>query len=207
MERKIITDMPVIILAAGASRRMRGADKLMQRVDDMPLIRRQALMARAVTIGPVIIALPAPPHPRYDVIADLDITPLTVRDADEGINASLRAAFAAVSKCARAAMVMLADLPALTTQDLRDVIAQVDPASSTLIWRGATETGAPGHPIVFAAPLFAEFAKLTGDTGGGAIIAKAKDHLELIKLPNTHARLDLDTPEDWAAWRKKFPQK
>ena len=67
-------DLPIIILAAGASSRMRGRDKLLELVEGDPLLRRQAQMVRDVTSGPVIVALPPMPHPRYAVLKGLDVT-------------------------------------------------------------------------------------------------------------------------------------
>jgi len=193
--------IPVILLAAGKSARMRGADKLLQDVDGMPLIRRQALLARSVTNGPLIIALPADPGPRTDALTGIDATLLPVADADEGMNASLRAAFAALPGDAPAAMLLLGDLPDLTQSDLRRVLAATDLASDSLIWRGATEDGKPGHPVVFARALFDQFAQLHGDNGGRDVVAKAAGRIALVPLPGQHARRDLDTPEDWADWR------
>jgi molybdenum cofactor cytidylyltransferase len=195
------TDMPIILLAAGGSTRMGGADKLMQPVEGRPLVRRQADLACAVTSGPVIVALPAGPHPRRDALDGAGITPLPVPDAEEGMNASLRAAFAALPGDAEAAMLLLGDLPALTEADLRRVLAAHAPGDGTLVWRGCTEEGMPGHPIIFAAALFDRFLTLTGDGGGREVVAAAGDRVVLVPLPGNHARLDLDTPEDWAAWR------
>lgn len=196
-----LTDIPVILLAAGQSRRMRGADKLLEPVEGAPLLRRQADSARAATDGPVIVALPPPPHPRYAVLTGLDVTPLAVPDAAEGMNASLRTAFAALPTGAPAAMLLLADLPELLPVHLTRVLEAVDLDSDTLIWRGATEDGAPGHPIVFAKSMFAEFANLSGDGGGREVVALAKGRVKLVSLPGQAARRDLDTPEDWADWR------
>ena len=196
-----MTDLPIILLAAGASSRMRGADKLLEIVDGQPLLRRQAEIARAVTTGPVLVALPAPPHARYEVISGLDVTPIPVPDASEGMTASLRRAFAALPPHTAASMLLLADLPELTENDLRTVAQAVDLTSDTLIWRGATEDGKPGHPIVFAATLFPAFASLTGDGGGREVVAQAGPRVQIVPLPGQHARRDLDTPEDWAAWR------
>lgn len=198
-----MTHIPIIVLAAGQSRRMQGADKLLQEVDGQPLIRRQAKLARAVTEGPVIVALPPRPHPRFAVLEGLDVLPLEVRNADEGMNASLRTAFAALPAQARAAMLLLGDLPDLTEADLNRVLQAVDLESDTVIWRGATEAGEPGHPVVFAASLFPEFARLHGDDGGRAVVRAASDRVRLIRLPDRRARRDLDTPEDWAAWRSE----
>ncbi|MBK0328303.1 nucleotidyltransferase family protein [Rhodobacteraceae bacterium F11138] len=194
-------NMPIIILAAGSSSRMGGLDKLMQMVDGVPLIRRQVDLARSVTTGPVIVALPPPPHARYDALAGTGSCCLTVADAAEGMNASLRAGCAALPADTPGAMILLGDLPDLTESDLKKVLQSVDFKSATLVWRGATEPGKPGHPVVFSARMFDRIAQLSGDSGGREAIAAVRDHVQLIPLPGNRARLDLDTPQDWAAWR------
>ena len=113
--------MPVLILAAGASSRMRGRDKLAMVIDGVALLRRQAVMALEVS-DDVRIALPPPPHPRYDLVRDLDVTCVTVPDAAEGMSASLRALFATLEKDGDHALILLADLPDITSSDLRTVI-------------------------------------------------------------------------------------
>ena len=123
-------------------------------------------------------------------------------DAAEGMNASLRTAFAALPTDAPCAMLLLADLPDLTTEDLATVADAADLASDTLIWRGSTQSGQPGHPIIFHNALFPAFADLAGDGGGRDVVRKANGRIDLIPLPGNRARADLDTPEAWAAWRR-----
>ncbi|MFT6674084.1 MAG: CTP:molybdopterin cytidylyltransferase MocA [Sulfitobacter sp.] len=194
---------PVIVLAAGQSRRMQGRDKLLEDIDGLPLIRHQALKARAVTDAPVIVALPPPPHPRYGALAGLDLHLLPVENPAEGMNASLRSGFAALPDTAQCAMVVLGDLPDLTIADLQRVGQAVDLTSDMVIWRGATQAGAAGHPIVFHRSLFGAIARLHGDGGARAVVARAKDMVMLVPLPGDHARADLDTPEDWRKWRNR----
>ena len=71
-------DLPIILLAAGAAARMRGRDKLLERVDGMSLLRRQAEMARRVTRGPVLVTLPPPPHARYGELEGMDLSLIVV---------------------------------------------------------------------------------------------------------------------------------
>lgn len=201
------SNLPIVLLAAGQSSRMGGRDKLLEVVDGMPLLRRQALMALAAKAGPLFVTLPEAPHPRYDVIDDLDVTVIPVPDAAEGMNASIRRGVAALPPDATATMLLPADLPDLTTEDLITCLRAVDLASNMSIWRGATADGKPGHPIIFAATHFAAFAKLTGDSGGRDIVAAAQDQTQLIPLPGQHARRDLDTPQAWEAWRRENPDR
>lgn len=196
-----LVSLPIIILAAGASSRMQGRDKLMEDVNGVPLLRHQAEKALEAAIGPVIVTLPSPPHPRYAVLKGLDVIPIAVPDAKTGMSASLKAGFKALPAQSQAAMVFLGDLPDVTAKDITLVARACDLTSDTLIWRGSTKDGAPGHPIIFQHTLFSQIADLTGDTGGRDIVQMAKGKITLIPLAGNRARWDLDTPEDWAAWR------
>ena len=196
--------IPVLILAAGTSSRMRGTDKLMEDVDGIPLLRRSVQRALTTSCA-VFVALPAVPHARYEVLSGLTVTSIPVGNAAEGINASLRTGLAALPQNTDAAMVLLADMPDLTTDDLNTVMQAVDLKSETLIWRATTQTGAAGHPIVFSKTLFAEIITLSGDKGGSEVVKKHHNQTLYIPLPGNRARTDLDTPEAWASWRLQRP--
>ena len=193
--------IPILIIAAGSSSRMRGVDKLLEDVNGMPLLRKQAKIALH-TGHPVFVALPNAAHPRADVLHDLAVTILAVPDATEGMSGTLRGAVAQLPE-APAFMLVLGDLVALGTTDLQAVLAARAAHPNQLIWRGATQDGKPGHPIIFDDSLRSHFQKLSGDDGGDSIVRPLKDHTYLVKLPSQHARLDLDTPEDWANWRAR----
>ena len=194
-------DLPILLLAAGQSRRMRGRDKLMEDVDGAPLLRRMAQRACAAGIGPVIVALPPAPHSRHTALDGLPVVPVAVPDAADGLSASLKRALAAVPETAEAVMILLADLPEILTDDIRMIFQSIDTTGNTLIWRGATEEGRPGHPVVLSRALFPDLAALSGDAGAQAVIRRHADRVTLVPLPGQHALRDLDTPEDWASWR------
>lgn len=191
--------IPILILAAGSSSRMRGRDKLLEPVDGMPLLRQRALAALGAS-GQVFVALPTLTHARHATIADLPLQVIAVPDAATGMAASLRTGVAGLPNC-RHFMVLLADLPQITTQDICVMMDQID--ADHLIWRGTSASGSPGHPILFDASLRPLFADLTGDSGGQPITAAYRT--KLVALPNQHATRDLDTPEDWDAWRSGAP--
>ncbi|MGJ8545312.1 MAG: nucleotidyltransferase family protein [Sulfitobacter sp.] len=193
-------NIPIILLAAGSSSRMGGRDKLLEDVGGETLLRRMARRALGADLGSVIVALPPRPHGRYGALAGLAVRMLPVADADEGMNASLGAAIAALPEGCGAAMVMLADMPEITEGDLKTVAQAIDLETDIEVWRGATQAGEPGHPVVFAAKLFEQIKALRGDSGGRAVMG---GKLRLVPLPGDHARLDLDTPEAWAAWRAR----
>ena len=189
--------IPILILAAGASSRMRGSDKLLELVDGMPLLRHRALAALAAS-SDVFITLPTKTYPRAQSLRGLPVTLIPVPDAATGMAASLRTGVAALPECNHF-MVLLADLPEITAVDMTTLITQID--NNHLIFRGTSATGTPGHPIIFHAQLRPLFAGLTGDNGGRDIIAGHPT--KHIGLPDQHATRDLDTPHDWAEWRRE----
>ncbi|ARU00795.1 nucleotidyltransferase family protein [Yoonia vestfoldensis] len=192
--------IPILILAAGGSRRMRGQDKLLQPVAGQPLLRRQVLMAQD-TGHPVYVALPAADHPRAATIRDLAATILIVPEAAQGMGVTMRDAVAQLPP-SKAFMILLGDLVALCTADLLSVFAARQMQPDHLVWRGATAEGKPGHPVIFDASLRPQFADLAGDSGADRIVRAHQGQTCLVPLPGQRARLDLDTPEQWDAWRR-----
>ena len=192
--------IPVLILAAGASSRMRGTDKLLEDVDGQPLLRRQIQLAEAISSA-IRVALPLAPHQRYDCLTATSARGVPVPDAADGMGASIRTLFATLQGHISHAMLLLGDLPDLMAADLRAVERGVQTHPDALVWRGATEDGRGGHPIIFARALFPALCTLTGDDGGRGVVAAAGNRVHLVPLPGTRARRDLDTPEEWAAWR------
>jgi CTP:molybdopterin cytidylyltransferase MocA len=192
--------VPILILAAGASRRMRGRDKLCEDVGGQPLLALQIARARAV--GPTFVAVPSLSHPRADIVASTDAQPILAKEADKGIGASLRDCVQQLPDCP-AFMIVLADLIDLNVADLRCVLTARSANPDNLIWRGVTEEGLPGHPVIFDQQLKPAFNNLNGDRGAETIIRSYAERTHYIPLPGQHARHDLNTPEDWAAWRSQ----
>jgi molybdenum cofactor cytidylyltransferase len=189
--------LAILILAAGAASRMRGTDKLLEQIDGIPQLRRVAAAALA-TRCPTYIALPTDRPARARVLDDLPVTRIPIPDAAEGMGASLRGAARLIPD--GAIMILLADLVDITAGDLQQVVA-AHHAMPAAILRGANADGTPGHPTVIPADLRDPLLQLQGDAGARTLIHSHRDRLHLVPLPGTHAITDLDTPEEWAAWR------
>ena len=191
--------IPILILAAGQSTRMRGRDKLLEDVGGVPLLRLQ--VERALRLGgAVYVALGPDQIDRAAALGDLDVIALTVPEASEGMSGTMRSAIGQLPECP-AFMMLLGDLVAIEADDLRKVYQAYLRKPHYLIWRGATDDNKPGHPIIFSSAIRPEFAKLSGDGGGEALVKPLIKQTWLEPLDGNRARLDLDTPEDWAAWR------
>lgn len=187
-------DVAILILAAGASARMRGGDKLLEPVGGEAVLRRQA-RAALETGARVLVAL-APDRPaRAAELDGLAVERVMVADAGDGMGHSITAGARAAGGVAL--MILPGDMPEIDATDMGAVLAAArgDPGR---VWRGASVDLA-GHPVLFPARLGPKLRNLTGDRGARDVLAG--EDVGLVPLPRAHALTDLDTPEDWAAWR------
>ncbi len=187
------------ILAAGRSSRMQGRDKLLEDVDGEPLLSRQ--LRRACSVGPpVLVALPSGDAARRAIVEAEGATVVDVEDPGQGMSRSIAAlAHEAEQRRAETLLLHLADMPEIETSDLSELLAEALTHPGSIV-RAATKDGRPGHPVAFPARLLADLQRLTGDQGARDLISQEAD-VNLVRLKDLRASVDLDTPEDWAAWR------
>ncbi len=196
----------ILILAAGASSRMRGSDKLLQEVEGEPLLRHLARAALAASATVMVALSPRFPDRRL-VIDDLPLRLINVPDAHLGMGQSLRCGVCdaqARSPEATGLMVLPGDMPEFTGAALADMITAFSDAPNHIL-RGAAllpdGTWQQGHPAIFPRSLWPALTQVSGDEGGRSVIRAHEDMLRLHPLPGLMAVTDLDTPEDWAVWR------
>lgn len=190
----------ILVLAAGASSRMRGRDKLLQPVKSKPILRFVAEMALA-TGAPVLVTLPPAAMARHSALDRLPLRIVDVPDAALGMSRSITRGLASIVDAGPedGIMILPADMPGFSAKALADLISRFR-AEPELIWRGSTSDGQPGHPAIIPRDLWRDLAAVTGDEGGRSVLKRHEDRVRLVPLPGQMAVLDLDTPEEWAAF-------
>ncbi|MGF1660002.1 MAG: molybdopterin-binding/glycosyltransferase family 2 protein [Rubrimonas sp.] len=189
------------LLAAGASRRMRGRDKLLEEVDGAPILRRAAQALLESRADATLVVLGPDDAARRAALAGLDVAIVENPQAAEGMASSLRAALAAAPAEADALVVALGDMPEVGPAHVDALIAAFSPEDGRAICRAITEDGAPGHPVLFGRRFFETLARIDGDQGARELLRAHADLVENVPTPGRGAAVDLDTPEAWEAWR------
>ncbi|MGH6762871.1 MAG: NTP transferase domain-containing protein [Phyllobacterium sp.] len=187
----------IALLAAGKSSRMGGSNKLLARFEDQPLIRRSAERAIAAGGNPVIAVLG---HMADQMEKALDgLSVMQVRNAAyaTGISSSIKVALQHVPLAAGGLMVHLADMPALGSHDLKQLIETFERTGGRSIVR-ATFGGKRGNPVIFPRGLFSEIERLTGDVGARHLIETGDTPVVDVEL-GAAAAIDVDTPETMRA--------
>lgn len=188
--------LTILILAAGASSRMKGRDKLTLRVDGAPMLA--TVIARAQkTRCEVLVALPPDNPARAAITSDSGARFITIGNATQGMGASIAAATAARPKGTTALMILPADMPLIDTADLNTMIRAWSLATETTILRATSVEGKPGHPVIFPQCCFPALEALGGDAGARDILRAHDGPVVPVPLPDQHALLDIDTRDDW----------
>ncbi|MEQ9693948.1 nucleotidyltransferase family protein [Shimia sp. SDUM112013] len=194
--------LTIMILAAGASSRMRGRDKLAEKVDGVPLLAR--ITERALKTGlPVRVIVGPTTLARQNLLGDLPADVYFAPDAKAGMAYSIAAGVAALPDNCAGVMLILADMPELTTADLGALATRWATLPAPAILQATTSDGTPGHPVIFPKAVFPALMRLTGDSGAKPVLKAHPGMLYRHALAADHAAIDLDTPEAWAAWRKR----
>ena len=177
---------------------MGSRDKLMEDVEGIPLIRQRAITCIASLADRVRAVLPPDKPYRAEALEGLDIDIIYNEGAEHGISHSLRCGLVGID--AEAVLIVLADLPDITTADLDKIIKAAKAHPLATILRGADGNGKAGHPVLIRNALFEDLKQLVGDTGAQPVLRQHKSDTVLVPI-GTAALRDLDTPEDWEDWR------
>ncbi len=192
-----------ILLAAGSSRRMGDQDKLLMTIDDVTLLERSASAMAKSNLDHAIVVVPADRDSRRSAVEHLPVSLVEIpaEAAATGMATSLRAGLSAVPDGADAVVIVLADMPDVSEEHINRLIEAFSPQDNREICRAIAENGTPGHPVLFGKRFFENLALLEGDRGARDLLGRASRFLIDVPTPGLGAIIDLDTVEDWSAWR------
>ena len=190
-----------LILSAGYSTRMRGDDKLLEKIDGISQIYRIA--KAAVANGITYITLPAIDHPRERALSGLAVQKIFLNNKNTGMGASIAEGVKYIQdneSNVTGIIIIPADMPLIGSATIKAFYGAHSKYPGSII-QAADEKGY-GHPVLFPSRYFKNLMLLKKETGGKDII-KGSKNIKILKFEGKVATLDLDTPEDWKNWRNE----
>jgi molybdenum cofactor cytidylyltransferase len=184
-------ELYVIVLAAGASTRF-GSPKQLAQVHGRPLL--QLTVARAVEVAgqAVTVVLGANAAQLVPMLRHSGASVVINREWEEGMGSSVRAGVARLPAAADGVMLLLADQPAVTADDLRRLVGTWRRQPQLIV--AAQYAGTTGVPAIFPREHFATLSALRGDAGARVLLKSGGDRV--IRVPLHSAAIDIDTPGD-----------
>ena len=182
-----------VVLAAGSSTRM-GRNKLFFPLGDDTLLRRVVRRAIAAGLDPVIVVVGHEAERARAELAGLACTPVDNPDYALGINRSLRTGISHVPETAPAAVVMLADMPFVTSAMVGGLVARYRESTAPLVISAYGDVNAP--PMLYDRALFPELRQMAGEGCGRQVVRRHRHEAIAISWPGARLR-DIDVPEDY----------
>ena len=182
-----------VVLAAGSSTRM-GRNKLFFDIDGETLLRRAVRSALDGGLDPVLVVVGHEAERAREELAGLACTPVDNPDHALGINRSLRTGISHVPERARAAVVMLADMPFVTSGMVTRLVARYRDGTAPLVISAYGDVNAP--PMLYDRALFPELRQMTGEGCGRQVVKRHRHEAVAVSWPEA-ALQDVDVPEDY----------
>jgi len=186
-----------IYLAAGLGRRF-GGDKLLQDVGGRPLFSYGLDTCFDSRLGIIIVVTPSRSselaktmQKRYSQKTRIRF--VENRDPASGLGSSLKAGFRAVPWWATGAMVLLADMPRVTTTIIDKLVNVHEEKEGIIIPKLGSELR---HPRLFPKQYFGDFMQLADDDMGSKVVDNHRDDIVPVRVGDDTNYIDIDHPDD-----------
>jgi molybdenum cofactor cytidylyltransferase len=189
------TKRPVgaIVLAAGGSVRM-GQPKQLLPIDGQPMVRRVTGVVCEAGLAQVVVVVGAQAEAVTQALDGLPAEIVVNEEWATGLSRSVKVGLGALQPEVQAALLILADQPALTASLLQLLVARYQATQAPIV--APVFQGRRGNPVLFDRVLFPELLAVEGDQGGRAVIARHKDQVESVVVDQAAVLLDVDTQQD-----------
>ncbi len=183
-----------VLLAAGMSRRMGPVNKLLAPIQGQAMICRVADQLSASRVDEVIVVTGHQSEAVREALGDRHLRFVHNPDYAQGLSRSLAAGLAALGADCQAALVCLADMPELDSDQMNRLLAAYDPAAGALICV-PTYAGKRGNPVLWDQVFFADMRRIQGDVGARHLIGKHAQSVIEVVMADRGVLFDVDSPE------------
>ena len=170
---------------------MGGPNKLLALFSGKPLIRRTAERALASKAAGVVVVTGHQRERVRSALAGLDVAFADNPDFADGLSTSLKAGVAALPAAAAGVLVVLVDMPCVSSADLDRLIEVFRKSGGKAVVRAAHE-GRRGNPVLLPRSLFEAVARLEGDTGARHLVEAEGQDVVDVEI-GAGASVDVDT--------------
>lgn len=193
-----------VLLAAGLSRRMGERNKLLIEIEGEALVRRTAKAYLAAGVE-VHIVLGHEAEQVAAVLRDLPAISVLNPDYAQGQPTSVRTGIDSLAGSYAAILIALADQAALTAEDISGLVQAfaADGGSRILV---PYRRGRRGNPVIFPASLIEDMRGQGRNAACRSFIDNNPQLVYRYEAPNEHTVIDIDTPDDVAAFEKRLRQ-
>jgi molybdenum cofactor cytidylyltransferase len=173
---------------------MGGPNKLLEPVDDVPMVTTVVRAALASRADEVLVVTGDDQERVEACLSGLPVRLVWNPEHIHGLSTSLRAGVSALESGTGAVVVCLGDMPLVRPAHIDTLIGAflADPSSSIFV---PTWQGGRGNPVLWTVDLLPEIGTLTGDVGVKALMDRHPTKVREVPVDTSGILTDVDTPE------------
>jgi molybdenum cofactor cytidylyltransferase len=183
-----------LVLAAGRSTRMGGANKLTLPLRGAPLVCHAVDALYGTSVSEIVVVTGHDEAAVRAALRDRGVSFTHNPDYASGMGSSIAAGIAVVAD-ADAVLLCLGDMPAVPAIVVEALIAAFTTPDAIVL---PVHEGRRGHPVLFGSSHFPALRALSGDRGARDILAAASSDVIEIGCEDPGIHHDVDTPADLA---------
>jgi molybdenum cofactor cytidylyltransferase len=187
-------NVAALVLAAGQSSRMGGANKLLAEVDGVPMLLRAVNAALASKAASVTVVLGHEEEKAEALLAGRRVNLVRNPDYAQGMSTSLRAGIGALPAEAEAAIVLLADMPRVSAVHVDRLVDAFEAKRPAIVV--PQRDGRRGNPILWPREFFAPMQAVSGDKGARGLLEENRQRIRSVEMDDDAIHADVDTPAD-----------
>ncbi|MEQ8664090.1 MAG: molybdopterin-binding/glycosyltransferase family 2 protein [Rhodospirillales bacterium] len=195
-------NVAAVVLAAGRSTRMGDRFKLCEELAGKPLVRYSVEAALASRARPVIVVTGHRSDEVRAALDDLDVTLVHNSDYHDGLSTSLKAGIDALGAECGAAVIMLADMPDVSSEIVDRLITSFESGDDGTVCV-PTADSKRGNPVLWGARFFTRLRAIKGDTGARHLLGEYASDVVEVAVDEPSIFLDVDTKDALERLRKR----
>ncbi len=192
-----------VLLAAGMSRRMGTVNKLLAPVQGQPMVCRVADRLLATRVDEVIVVIGHESERVQEALGNRRIRFVHNPDYASGLSSSLATGVKALTGKTQAALICLADMPELDSQQMNLLLDAYDPPAGALICV-PTFAGKRGNPVLWDRVFFSDMSEIQGDVGARHLIGEHAQSVVEVPMQDRGVVFDVDSPQILAQLTTEF---
>jgi len=180
-----------MVLAAGSSSRMPGTHKLLEDLDGKPVVCWAVDSALASTACEVSVVVGSRARDVEGILPD-GVRRVCNPQYSDGLSSSLKAGVRALPDDVDGVLVLLGDMPFVTTDLCDALIAEYAPDRVCV----PMASGRRGNPVLWPRSFFDDILRLTGDCGARQLMAQNTELVREIDVADDGVLVDIDVLSD-----------
>jgi len=198
----VANNIAAIVLAAGLSKRMGSANKLLLDVEGQSLLRRSVMAIVGAGIGEVVVVLGHESELTKLHLVELGVRYVVNTEYKSGQMSSVQCGLSALSGGNQAAMICLADQPLIKVTHLQQLINAFESLPDDKQIIVPMYKSQRGNPVMISETVRKKVVRQGGNPGCRKYIDNNPDQVLWLPVSDTAFTTDIDTPEDYTALTK-----